>query len=282
MRLVAMPADADPDIVFGAKHLPDPGRWPAKRLDLLADRIQPIRDRFGLLQSPQRVIIPDPERRPPPLAFILPKLKRLQRQGRGARNEILLGSWRDELGGVPQPLGFAGRACKKRKLLGQAGGPFDNGWNFRDIGSQLANEKAARRGPSGLQSALIRLNPAQRYSCVTPRLRSHDDLCPCRLAAACRAAPERAAIFGDFQSGPDRLLCAARAVFSRAAAGAAGARADRGSYETGTAPAPGGGGGDPPVWPAAGLFALTREHAAGLTKSLCMAGKRFDSWPRHA
>src|SRR3954471_19703433 len=31
MRLVAMPADADPGIVFGAEDLPDPGRGAAER-----------------------------------------------------------------------------------------------------------------------------------------------------------------------------------------------------------------------------------------------------------
>ena len=45
-------------------------------------------------------------------------------------------------------------------------------------------------------------------------------------------------------------------IFPRPAAGAVGARADRGSYEAGRAHASGGGGGDPPAWPAAGLSAL--------------------------
>ena len=34
MRLVAVPADADADVVFGAEDLLDPGRRPAKCFDL--------------------------------------------------------------------------------------------------------------------------------------------------------------------------------------------------------------------------------------------------------
>src|SRR5450631_4559476 len=112
-------------------------------------------------------------------------------------------------------------------------------------------------------------------------------------AAAAWAARERAAVFGDLQLVPDRLLRGFRAVFSRPAAGAVGARADRRSYETGRAHAPAGGGGDPPVRPATGLSSLTLAEtglpaltqgvtAGRLTKSPCMAGKRFDSAARHA
>src|SRR3954470_12051222 len=94
-----------------------------------------------------------------------------------------------------------------------------------------------------------------------PVRRSNDDLCPRCLAAAARATAERAALLGDFQSDPDRLLRHFRAGFSRPAAGAIGARGDRGSYETGTAPASGSGRGDPPARPAAGVFALTPASA---------------------
>ena len=47
-----------------------------------------------------------------------------------------------------------------------------------------------------------------------------------------------------------------RAGFSRPAAGAVGACGDRGPHKTGGAPAPGGGGSDPPARAAAGLPAL--------------------------
>src|ERR1700722_19445592 len=93
------------------------------------------------------------------------------------------------------------------------------------------------------------------------RRRSDDDLCPRRAIAAAWAAPQRTAFFGDFQPDPDRVLRDFRADFSRPAAGAVGACADRGSYEARGPQAPRGGGGDPPAWPAAGLFALTPETA---------------------
>jgi hypothetical protein len=44
-----MPADADPDVVFSAKNLPDRGRGAAERFDLCDDLGQPSRDRFGPL-----------------------------------------------------------------------------------------------------------------------------------------------------------------------------------------------------------------------------------------
>src|SRR5258705_13687091 len=47
------------------------------------------------------------------------------------------------------------------------------------------------------------------------RRRSDDDLPPRRSAAAARAAAERTALFGDFQSDPDRVLHAFRTGFSR-------------------------------------------------------------------
>src|SRR3954470_12981550 len=88
------------------------------------------------------------------------------------------------------------------------------------------------------------------------RWRVLDDLRSCRRVAAARAAAERAAVFGDLQPGPDRVLPGFRADFPRPAAGALGACADRGSREAGGPPAPRGGGGDPPAWPAAGVSVL--------------------------
>ena len=49
MRLVAMPSDADADIVFRAKDLANPGAGAAEGLDLSDDVRQPGRDRIGLL-----------------------------------------------------------------------------------------------------------------------------------------------------------------------------------------------------------------------------------------
>src|SRR6185312_14796074 len=89
-----------------------------------------------------------------------------------------------------------------------------------------------------------------------------DDLPPRCAVAADRAAFERAALFGDLQPAPARLLRGFRAVFPRPAAGALGACRDRGPHEAGGAPPPGNGGGEPPIWPAAGLSALIRPASA--------------------
>src|ERR1700721_3801920 len=124
------------------------------------------------------------------------------------------------------------------------------------------HESGASRGCIiPLPSRLLRnrgnhLNPAQHR-----RRRSDDDLCPRRSIAAAWAARERAALFGDFEPGPDRVLCDFRTDFSRPAAGAVGACGDRRSYETRGSQAPGGGGGDPPVRAAAGLSALNARNS---------------------
>src|SRR6185312_7431591 len=88
------------------------------------------------------------------------------------------------------------------------------------------------------------------------RLEVPHDLRSCCIAAAARAAPERAAVFGDLQPGPDRVLPGFRADFPCPAAGAVGACADRRSHETGGPPAPRGGGGDPPARSAARISLL--------------------------
>src|SRR5580692_10420438 len=120
----------------------------------------------------------------------------------------------------------------------------------------------ASRGCITLLSPRLLRNPRNHLNpCHTSRRRSDDDLCPRRSIAADWVAPERAAFFGDFQPDPDRVLRDFRAVFSRSAAGAVGACADRGSYETRGPQAPGGGGGDPPVRAAAGLSALNARNS---------------------
>src|SRR5713101_8631684 len=159
---------------------------------------------------------------------------------------------------------------------------IENRGDRREEGCNTAGTVRLLRNPGN------HLNPASHR-----RRRSCHDLCPVSLAAAAWAARERAAVFGDLQPVPDRLLRDFRAVFSRPAAGAVGARADRRSHKTGRAHAPAGGGGDPPVRPATGLSSLNAcgnravradagVTAGRLTKSLCMAGKRFDSAARHA
>src|SRR3954453_4348692 len=103
--------------------------------------------------------------------------------------------------------------------------------------------------------------------------RNHDDLRPRRAVAAARAALERSAFLGDFQSGPDRALRDFRAGFSRSAAGALGTCDHRRSYEARAAPPSRGGGGHPPARASAGLSALRwlPGSPAALRKSRSMA-----------
>src|SRR5215216_1675900 len=82
--------------------------------------------------------------------------------------------------------------------------------------------------------------------CTAPAAGGPHDLCACCLVAAARAAPQRAAVFGDLQPGPDRVLPGFRADFPRPVAGAVGACADRGPHEAG----------GPPARPAAGISVL--------------------------
>lgn len=52
MRLVAVPADPDTDVVFRREELLGPGRGAAEGLDLLDEVVAPFGDRFGLCQTP--------------------------------------------------------------------------------------------------------------------------------------------------------------------------------------------------------------------------------------
>jgi hypothetical protein len=72
-----MPADAAPDVVFGAKDLSDSGSGATKHFDFRGDLIQPGWDRFGPLQLPQGVVIAKTERSDPPLPLELPELEGL-------------------------------------------------------------------------------------------------------------------------------------------------------------------------------------------------------------
>jgi hypothetical protein len=103
-----MPTDADPNVVFGAKNLPDPDPWAAEFLDRRDDLSQPGWDRFGALQLPQGVIVSKTERSDPPLAFKFAELKGLERQALDAQNEIVFDSGRNKFPGVGSPSGSGG------------------------------------------------------------------------------------------------------------------------------------------------------------------------------
>src|SRR4051812_31489544 len=98
MRLVAMPTNASPDIIFSAQYLPNLRGSSAECFDLLHDLRQPRRDRLGNLQTPQRVVVPESERSYPPLAFELTKLERLERQVLDARNQLSFDGGRNKSG----------------------------------------------------------------------------------------------------------------------------------------------------------------------------------------
>jgi hypothetical protein len=113
MRLIAVPTDAHPNVVFGAKTLPDPGPWAAEFLDLRDDLFQPSWDRIGPLQLAQSVVVSKTERRHPPLALKLAKLERLERQGPDFRNEFLFDGRRNRACSVAQPFWLRRRALKQ-------------------------------------------------------------------------------------------------------------------------------------------------------------------------
>ena len=104
MGLVAVPADADADVVFGAKNLPNSCRGAAERFDFLDRLCQPVWHRFGPLQQTQVIVVAEAERGDPPLTFELAELKGLERVGPDLRNEFLFDSRRNEVGSVAQPL----------------------------------------------------------------------------------------------------------------------------------------------------------------------------------
>jgi hypothetical protein len=118
-----MPADADAGIVFGAEDLPDARRRTAERLDLFGDRSEPCRNRRGLFEPAQRIVVAKPERGDPALALILTELKRLQRQRRDMLNEFPLDFRRNEVRQITQPFGRGHCSSKKSKLLGQGAHP---------------------------------------------------------------------------------------------------------------------------------------------------------------
>ena len=102
-------------------------------LDLFDQRQKPIRNPLGRLQPLQRVIVTEPERSHPALAFEGAELKWLQRQRRDVVDELALKRRRDELRDVTKSLRqrFLRSVLlrKKRELLGQADVPGDVGMN---------------------------------------------------------------------------------------------------------------------------------------------------------
>lgn len=113
MGLVPVPADADADVIFGAKNLLDSCRGAAKCFDFPDNFCQPGRDRIGSLQLPQGVIVSEPERRYASLALKWAKLKGLEGQGLNPQNEFLLSSRRNEIGSVVQSFGLRGLVFKQ-------------------------------------------------------------------------------------------------------------------------------------------------------------------------
>ena len=81
MGLVTVPADADADVVFGAKNLPNSCLGPAERFDFLDSLGQPAWHGFGPLQQTEVIVIAEAERGDPPLTLELAKLKGLEREG---------------------------------------------------------------------------------------------------------------------------------------------------------------------------------------------------------
>src|SRR5207248_4648966 len=89
VRLVAMPPDADTDVVFRAEHLADARRRQvAETFDRSRDLCQPIRYRLRLQDPLHRIIVAEAERDHPPIAFESAELKRLQRQFRNPGDQL--------------------------------------------------------------------------------------------------------------------------------------------------------------------------------------------------
>jgi hypothetical protein len=125
-----MPADADTDVVLGAKDLANSGASAAESFDLLDDRAQPLGDRIGLLEPAHGVVVSESERGHAPFAFVLAELERLQRQSRYVPDQSLLRCRRDELLGISQTFRPRQPVGKEAELLGQA-----------DLPSRLMDER---------------------------------------------------------------------------------------------------------------------------------------------
>jgi hypothetical protein len=120
VRLVSVPADADTDVVLGAKHLNNSGAWTAESFDLLDDRAQPLGDWIGFLEQAHGVVLSKSERGHAAFAFILAELERLQRQSPYVPDQGLLRCRRDEFLGISQTFRPRQPVGKEAELLGQA------------------------------------------------------------------------------------------------------------------------------------------------------------------
>jgi hypothetical protein len=77
VRLIAVPTDADTNVVFSTKDLSNSGAGSSKCFGQLYQWIQPRRNGIGALKAVQRVVISKAEPRHPPPGFKLAELKRL-------------------------------------------------------------------------------------------------------------------------------------------------------------------------------------------------------------
>src|ERR1700682_3189671 len=112
MRLVAMPSDSDPDVVFSAKDLSYLRGRAAVGFDSLDHRRQPFRHLLRFLKPPLRVGVFEAERCDPPLALIRAELKRHQGKSANPLNEIELHQPRDDLGIIAKTSRTHGRRRK--------------------------------------------------------------------------------------------------------------------------------------------------------------------------
>src|SRR5258708_2145305 len=100
MRLVAMPSDTDPGVVFSAKDLLYLYGRGAIGLDFPDHRRQPFRHFPGFLKPPLCVVVFEAERCDAPLALKRAELKRRQGKSANPLDEIELHRRCDDLGTI--------------------------------------------------------------------------------------------------------------------------------------------------------------------------------------
>ena len=108
IRFVAVPADTNPNIMFGTENLLDAGCRASECLDGSNDFRQPGQNRFGPLQLAQVIVVAEAGRGNPPLAFEFAELERLNGRARIAEISFILDRRRNEIGGVMQSLRLRG------------------------------------------------------------------------------------------------------------------------------------------------------------------------------
>src|SRR5262245_44570378 len=97
MRLVLVPANSDAGFIFGKENLLDARGRATECFDPRDERRNPGGDLLGRAELSRRVVVPEAERRNPPLALVLTKLKRLKRQHRDVSDQRSFAGGRDEL-----------------------------------------------------------------------------------------------------------------------------------------------------------------------------------------